>query len=129
MNKDKKESEYWVYVLQSQRKRFGKRGKPLKGFHYVGCTTDPARRLRQHNGEIKGGAKYTACHTPWKIKAIYGPYCGRSEAMKAEYKLKHTKRGVARTQWTKEDSPLCRGLGTEDPRVEIINSILPKESR
>jgi len=26
---------------------------------YCGITNDMARRLRQHNGEIQGGAKYT----------------------------------------------------------------------
>ena len=35
---------YFVYVIQSQQVRIGKRGKPLAGFHYVGMTTDPKRR-------------------------------------------------------------------------------------
>ena len=28
-------------------------------YTYAGVLPDPKRRLRQHNGEIKGGAKYT----------------------------------------------------------------------
>ena len=57
--------------------------------------------------------------------AIFGPYLGQSEALKAERALKHGKRGVARTQWTTADSPWCRGLGTEDPRVAEINALQP----
>jgi predicted GIY-YIG superfamily endonuclease len=108
---------WWVYVIQSQQVRVGKRGNALPGFHYVGASTDPPRRLRQHNGEIVGGGKYTSKHRPWKLKAIYGPYANQSEAMKAERALKKGKRGAARCRWTPEDSPWCRGLGPDDPRV------------
>ena len=111
------DSTYWVYVIQSLERRVGKRGKLLAGFHYVGCTTDIKRRLRQHNGEIKGGGKYTSKHRPWVLRAVYGPYTGRSNAMKAEYALKHSKRGTARTKWATTDSKWCRGLGPKDPRV------------
>jgi len=108
---------WWVYVLQSLEIRVGKRGNPLPGFHYVGSTTDPARRLRQHNGEIKGGGRYTATHRPWIPRACYGPYKDRSEAFKAEMKLKRTKRGPARCNWSPTDHELCRGLGSEHPWV------------
>lgn len=109
--------EWWVYVVQSLEKRLGKRGRPLPGFHYVGASTDVLRRLRQHNGEIKGGGKYTSKHRPWQLRAVYGPYFGQSDALKAERALKKGKRGVARTEWAPADSPWCRGLGKEDPRV------------
>jgi predicted GIY-YIG superfamily endonuclease len=102
-----------VYVLQSLEPR--PRGLP--GFHYVGCTTDPVRRLRQHNGEIVGGAKYTSKHRPWVARALYGPYSGKVSAMKAEYALKHGKRGTARTRWSPEDSIWCRGAGPDHPWV------------
>lgn len=107
---------WWVYVIQSEEPRVGKRG-PLPGFHYVGSTTDPPRRLRQHNGEIVGGGRYTSMHRPWVPRALYGPYKDRSEAFKAEMKLKRSKRGKARCQWTPEDHELCRGLGAEHPWV------------
>lgn len=108
---------WWVYVIQSLEVRFGKTGKQLPGFHYVGSTTDPARRIRMHNGEIVGGGKYTSQHRPWIPRALYGPYTGQSEAFKAEMALKHGKIGTARTQWTVADSPLCRGMGPNHPWV------------
>lgn len=110
-------SEWFVYVIQSQQARFGKRGRPLPGFFYVGASTDPLRRLRQHNGEIRGGGKYTSKHRPFTLKAIFGPYPDQSSALKAERALKHGKRGEARLRWTPDDSPWCRGLGVLDPRV------------
>lgn len=110
-------SIWFVYVVQSQVPRVGARGNPLPGVFYVGASVDPERRLRQHNGEIKGGGRYTSRHRPWSLRAIFGPYTGRSEALKAEYALKRGKRGVGRLQWTPEDSKWCRGLGVDDPRV------------
>ena len=118
-------SLYWVYVIQSAQVRTGKRGNPLPGFFYVGMTTDPARRLREHNGLYANGkpgnpngGKYTAKHRPWEARALHGPYFSRSEALRAEYKLKRSKRGKARLTWTPEDSDLCRGEGVGHPWVE-----------
>lgn len=34
---------------------------------YCGVTTDPNRRIRQHNGEIPGGAKATRAKRPWSF--------------------------------------------------------------
>ncbi|MGB0466525.1 MAG: GIY-YIG nuclease family protein [Pontibacterium sp.] len=34
---------------------------------YTGVTTDPVRRLRQHNGELKGGARYTRSRRPVRL--------------------------------------------------------------
>lgn len=109
--------EWWVYVLQSLQTRRSRKGAVLPGFFYVGATTDPLRRLRQHNGELSGGGKFTSRNRPHILKAVFGPYKNRSEAMKAERALKRGKRGINRTRWTPRDSKWCRGLGTEDPRV------------
>jgi len=121
---EKRSKDYWVYVIQSEQKRYGKNGKELPGFFYVGMTTDPTRRLREHNGlyangkegNPKGG-KYTSKHRPWVARACFGPYASRSEALKAEYKLKRTKRGASRCKWSSKDSPLCVGLGEAHPWV------------
>ena len=109
---------WWVYVIQSgdTRFQFRKNGGP----YYVGCTNNLARRLRQHNGEIVGGGKYTSKYRPWGPRAVYGPYKDRSEAMKAEYALKRGKRGVNRTKWTIEHSKWCRGEGPEHPWVKDV---------
>ena len=112
-------NNWWVYVIQSQAPRTNRRGQALPGFFYVGSTTDFRRRLKQHNGELKGGGRYTAKHRPWKPAALYGPYVDRREAFKAEMALKHSKRGTARLQWTPADHSLCRGLGPNDPWVTV----------
>lgn len=104
---------YWVYVIQSLILLPEK----IFGCTYVGSTNDPVRRLRQHNGEISGGGKYTSKHRPWGPKALYGPYLNRSEALKAEYALKHGKRGLGRLKWSTLDSEWCRGLGVAHPWV------------
>ena len=116
--KKKSHRLWWVYVIQSLELRYGKRGNQLPGFHYVGCTTEPARRIRQHNGELKGGGKYTSKHQPWEPRALFGPYANQSEAMKAERALKHGKRSTARTRWSTDDSHWCRGLGAAHPWVQ-----------
>jgi len=124
---------YWVYVMQSQQVRYGKRGRKLPGYYYVGMTTDPRRRAFEHNGLHPSGkpgntrgAKWTAKWRPLLMKAIFGPYESRSESLKAEYALKHSKRGEARTKWSADDSPWCRGEGVADPRVEQINEDLAR---
>lgn len=112
---------WFVYVLQSLAVRRGKRGQVLPGFHYVGCSTDVARRVDEHNGLRPGGGRYTEKHRPHELRAVFGPYYGQSEALKAERALKHGKRGVARVHWTPVDSKWCRGLGPDDPLVEEVN--------
>lgn len=83
-------AQWWVYVLLGDV-----RGRNLS---YVGCTTDVDRRLRQHNGELAGGAKFTRGTQSWSLATVYGPYSGRSEAQSVEYRVKKL-RGLNRTRW------------------------------
>jgi len=57
---------------------------------YVGYTTNPEHRLRQHNGEIKGGAKKTAFGgRQWKIAAVVYGFPNKKCALQFEYALQH----------------------------------------
>lgn len=56
------------------------------GSFYTGWTTDPQRRLRQHNSGR--GAAYTRTHRP--VKLVYvEPQPDRSTAMRRELAIKH----------------------------------------
>lgn len=62
---------------------------------YVGVTTDVARRLRQHNGELRGGARSTRAGRPWRLGVVRGPFATRGEAQVMEHALRRL-RGAAR---------------------------------
>ncbi|MBO1256556.1 GIY-YIG nuclease family protein [Alteromonas sp. 5E99-2] len=57
------------------------------GHIYTGITTDIKRRLRQHNGEIKGGAKALRGKGPHTLVALWNTN-SRSNASKFECYLK-----------------------------------------
>ncbi len=87
---DLRESGSWVvYVLTSA----------TSGRTYVGVTTDPERRLAQHNGELPGGAKATRAGRPWRLGAEYGPFGSRGEAQAVEHRVRR-RRGRARLAWS-----------------------------
>ncbi|HAW92614.1 TPA: hypothetical protein DCX24_07670 [Candidatus Azambacteria bacterium] len=63
------------------------------GHLYTGISTDPARRLRQHNGELTGGAKALRGKGP--LQLVYQqPMTNRAEASKAEYQFKQLSRAA-----------------------------------
>jgi putative endonuclease len=59
------------------------------GTYYTGWTTDPERRLRQHNAGR--GAKYTRQHGPVRLVYIE-PQTDRTAAQKRELKIKSLSR-------------------------------------
>lgn len=63
---------WFVYILEC-----------ADGTLYTGCTTDVERRLRQHNGDLVGGPKYTCHRRPCVIAATF-PAVGRGEAQSME---------------------------------------------
>ena len=58
---------------------------------YCGITTNLEKRLKQHNGEIKGGAKYTRSRRPCRFVYIKKAM-NRSIASKLEYQFKQLSR-------------------------------------
>lgn len=67
---------YYVYIVACFDTSF-----------YTGITTDVARRLREHNGEEKGGAKATRMKRP--VTLVYlEKQLSRSLASKREHAIK-----------------------------------------
>ncbi|XP_062175055.1 structure-specific endonuclease subunit slx1-like [Alnus glutinosa] len=71
---------------------------------YVGVTTDFPRRLKQHNGELKGGAKASRAGRPWVCACIIRGFKDQSEACKFESKWKSFSRKSPRKR-ENEDVP------------------------
>lgn len=63
---------------------------------YIGITNCLERRLRQHNGDLQGGAKYTRSGRPWHVHAIVYPFPTKSAAMRFEWRWKRTGKGLKR---------------------------------
>ena len=55
---------------------------------YVGITNNLKRRLRQHSGEIKGGARYTR-GLKWKLVYFVSGFRNKREALQFEWSLRH----------------------------------------
>lgn len=66
----------YVYILKCEDNSY-----------YTGIAADPKKRLRQHLGIIKGGAKYTKIHKVMYIAALWEDKSGKC-ARKLEYQLK-----------------------------------------
>lgn len=71
-------NEWYFYLLQNQN------------CTYAGVSPDPQRRLRQHNKELKGGAKYTTSKpSTWSPLCFVQGFPSKIEAMQFEWAVKH----------------------------------------
>ncbi|KAL7625855.1 Slx4p interacting protein [Parahypoxylon ruwenzoriense] len=71
---------YTVYILRSTIRHASL---------YIGSTPNPPRRLKQHNGEAKGGAARTSRNTlrPWEMVGLVSGFPGMVAALKFEWAL------------------------------------------
>lgn len=60
-----------------------------KNHSYCGYTINFSRRIRQHNGEIKGGAKATSRSNCWQFMFLITGFKTNHNALSCEWKLKH----------------------------------------
>jgi predicted GIY-YIG superfamily endonuclease len=81
-NNLKTESKYYCYIIRSLNIDF-------PNSTYNGSTNNLIRRLRQHNGEIVGGAKATMGKGPWVYMAIWEGFQTHKEALSCEWRIKH----------------------------------------
>ena len=75
-------NNYYCYILKSDNPLYS-------NLTYNGSTNNLKRRLRQHNGEIVGGAKYTKNKGPWKYYVILEGFKNKNEALSCEWRIKH----------------------------------------
>lgn len=69
---------YFVYILRC-----------ADGSLYTGLTTDPVRRLAEHQAGGPKGARYTRCRLPVEQVWLSEPLPDRSSAGALEWKIKH----------------------------------------
>jgi len=58
---------------------------------YIGMTNNIEKRVKQHNGELVGGAKATKGVMDWKYYIYVGYFENKSKAMRFEWLWKHAK--------------------------------------
>jgi len=91
---NKKYYVYWIVSGQSS---------------YIGATVDPKKRLRQHCGIIKGGARRTRGRI-WTYKCVICGFRTWKEALQAEWAIKYY-------------SKRCRGIESRKLALERVLSM------
>jgi predicted GIY-YIG superfamily endonuclease len=81
---------------------------------YVGVSKDISRRLRQHNGELKGGARSTRGRS-WYVAAIVSNFSSDRAALAVEHVMHDQGK-----RW----APVSRGYGWSTPLERRITCLI-----
>ena len=79
--------KYCVYLLTSINPRF-------QNHTYIGKTTDPTRRIRQHNGLISGGAFKTESKRPWEMIVVVHSFPTEKKVLQFEWDWQHPEKAT-----------------------------------
>lgn len=103
---------WYCYILRNTQPQY-------KNCTYNGSTNNPIRRLRQHNGIIKGGAvRTTQKGGGWEIYALLSGFKDHKNALSAEWRIAHPSGKPGKK------SPEFYGM---ENRIKSLNQILALE--
>jgi structure-specific endonuclease subunit SLX1 len=117
-------TKWYCYILKNNY-------LPHKNRTYNGFTNNLKKRLRQHNQEIKGGARYTTKfgNKTWNFCAFMTGFPDKYNALQCEWRIKHPDNKRSRSQ--KYNSPSGRINGLKEvlrlPQWTNNSTILNKD--
>ena len=80
---------------------------------YCGATNNLVHRLRQHNGEICGGARYTTRNgSGWAVHFVIDGFATRQDCLRFEYRMKRVRTPRGLTPCERRDYALQKLLHT-----------------
>jgi len=101
------DTKHYCYILKNNNENDINRT-------YNGYTTNPKRRIRQHNQEIKGGAIYTKKYgeKSWEMYCLIGGFPTKQSALQCEWRIKHPAKKRIRPK--KYNNPNGRIIGLNE---------------
>jgi structure-specific endonuclease subunit SLX1 len=89
---------------------------------YVGATVNPDRRLRQHNGELAGGARATAGRT-WTRRFLVGGFADERAALRFEWRWKWLTRQAPGDTWLERRTHALSLLLSDFEEIEVLEPV------
>jgi len=123
---DTEDTPTWLYLLHCK-------ALPAAGrreMAYFGKAVDPDRRLRQHRGEIVGGAKKTRGRNPTTVLRV-GPFKTHTDVLQAEWACQHPRgrrtRGRRLTGTLTHRHRWKKGMGTLGAALDAMMTVFARQ--